>query len=60
MYNINSSVKTLITDLNAFLDFKDIGGINGLVYFFIVFNLVLSKLQDAFYRILKFKILFKV
>ena len=29
-------------------------------YFFIIFNLVLTKLQDAFYRFLKFKIIFEI
>ena len=28
--------------------------------FFIFFNLVLTKLQDAFYRLLKFKITYKI
>ena len=36
------------------------GGVNGLYYFFILFKLVLIELEDAFYRFLKFKIIFEI
>ena len=39
---------------------KGIGGGKWLFLFFNLFNLVLTKLQDAFYRILKFKIIFEI
>ena len=37
-----------------------IKGIRGSRAFFILFNLVLTKLQDAFYRFYKFKIVFEI
>ena len=45
MYNL------IVEHLNYFMKInKGIGGVEGLFYFFILFNLVLTKLQDAFYR----------
>ena len=35
---------------NEIITIKGIGGVKGLFFFIILFKLVLTKLQDAFYR----------
>ena len=42
------------------INIKDIGGGQGPFFIIILFNLVLTKLQDAFYRFYKFKIFFEI
>ena len=55
-----SSVATLKRYCKAALNVVKGIGESKWPFFFIIFNLVLTKLQDAFYRFLKFKIIFEI